>query len=297
MSPYRLITAVVLAALAGSATGCTAIALSSTQGDPNPYSGNDAGVGTDGGNYLVDAMTPGDAVTTSPLSPLCTSPSAKCRPDDSKLSSLVSSCGLAPYVDAGTDADASAAPAAKLACRVVYDEQNNKSAPQCVTAGDANDGDPCTQGSDCKVGFECVGTPGRCRHYCCAPDECTTLTQNSNGKTYFCDVQPQAASPAVKVPVCLVAQPCELLKDKCGTGMTCALVDSNLGTTSCVATGPAQQGQDCEKTHCGANLTCLGALGSRVCERLCDAMHSCGSTQTCTYKFPALKQQGVGICQ
>ena len=116
MSPYRLITAVVLAALAGSATGCTAIALSSTQGDPNPYSGNDAGVGTDGGNYLVDAMTPGDAVTTSPVSPLCTSPSAKCRPDDSKLSSLVSSCGLAPYVDAGTDADASAAPAAKLAC-------------------------------------------------------------------------------------------------------------------------------------------------------------------------------------
>jgi hypothetical protein len=263
------------------ATGCTAIALSAGDQDPTPTQGRDGGA-AEAGNFLVDSSA--DAgVALPPVSPLCAN--TTCRPDDPKA------CSASP-ADAGE-----AGTAASLACRVLYDEVANRSEPACVAAGDGKDGDPCSQGGDCKSGFECVGYPGRCRQYCCAPSECATLTSVNMGKTYFCDVQTQTAAPQVKVPVCLVAQPCELLKDKCGTGMTCALVDPTAGTTSCVMTGPAQQGQDCEKTHCASNLNCLGTVGARTCERLCDANHPCGSTQQCQYKFPTLKQQGVGICQ
>lgn len=288
MSPYRFLPLALLSAL----TGCTAIAISSGEPDPAPYL-TDGGAGTDAGNVPIDAAT--DTPPSVPgVSPLCATSS--CSPDDTKVASLALACGLAPPApDAGDGGDAGYG--AGLACRVLYDEQNNKSAPTCVPAGDAKDGDPCTQGTDCKIGYECVGTPGRCRHYCCAPSECNALTQSNTGKTYFCDIQPETAAVQVKVPVCIVAQPCELLKDKCGNGMTCALVDSASGTTSCVATGPAQVGQDCEKTHCAANLNCLGTIGARVCERLCDTTHPCSSTEQCVYKYPSLKQQGAGICQ
>ncbi len=291
MSPYltralRALRVLPVLALA-SATGCTAIALSAGEPDP-PLVPGDGGASPDAGNYIVDAAG-ADAPALGPRSPLCATTS--CQPDDLKA------CAPAPSTpDGGGDAgDGSAYP--NLACRVVYDELLNRSAPSCVTAGDGKDGDPCIAGSDCKAGYECVGSPGRCRQYCCAPSECAALTATNTGKTYFCDVQTQTAAPQVKVPVCLVAQPCELLKDKCGFGMTCALVDPTAGTTSCVATGPALQGQDCEKTHCGTNLNCLGTIGARVCERLCDAMHPCSGSQQCWYKYPTLKQQGVGICQ
>ncbi|CAN5283359.1 hypothetical protein BH09MYX1_BH09MYX1_60010 [soil metagenome] len=297
MSPYALHrwAPLALALALVSLSGCTAIAINSGDPDPTPYSGIDGGAASDAGNYVPEGGNADAGSTLIGISPLCTSPLATCKPDDTKLVSLAASCGLPPpSSDAGDAGDSGYGD--RLACRVVYDESNNKSAPQCVTAGDGKDGDPCAKGDDCKVGYECVGTSGRCRHYCCAPSECDALTQTNPGKTYFCDVQPEA-SAAVKVPVCLVAQPCELLKDKCGTGMTCALVDTTNGTTSCVAAGPAQVGQDCEKTHCAANLACLGAIGARVCERLCDANHTCSGTDTCQYKFPALKTQGVGICQ
>lgn len=295
MSPYLRLTT-WLAAGALLTTGCAAISFGA-QDDPTPYGTGDGGWNADGGNYVIDASTDASPSLPTGLSPLCASTSATCRPDDQKWTTIAAGCGIAvnPNADGGDAGDGGASD--RLACRVVYDEPNNRADPKCVVGGDAKDGDPCTQGSDCKVGYECVGMPGRCRHYCCTPSVCDTMTQSNTGKTYFCDVQSEAASPQVKVPVCVVAQACELLKDKCGAGSTCALVDANLGTTSCVAIGPAQVGEDCEKTHCAQNLNCLGAPGARVCEKLCDLTHPCGSTQQCVYKFPALKTQNAGICQ
>ena len=185
-----------------------------------------------------------------------------------------------------------------LACRVV--PTPTKAVVECTTAGSHGDGASCNSGADCAPGYECTGTPGACHHYCCDELACTALgvTLNEPGR-FFCDVQPETASPSTKVPVCVLAQPCDLLQGMCGDGMTCTLVDPlNSDTTSCVAVGTAKEGDSCEVDHCGANMVCFGPIGSRTCHQLCDLSHTCTTFgQSCNTQWPTLQKLQVGICQ
>ena len=279
-----------LAAVAAGA-GCSAIQLDSLGIDLPPDPTNLDGGTPDGGNYLIDAGADG-ILTPSAASKLCEAHGGKslCSPDLSKASDLSYSCGG----DAGSG-DGGGTSVDGIACRVVLDANSSSSAPVCGKAGVGEDGAACTTGGDCRAGFECVGNPGRCRHYCCDSALCATL--DTMGKSYFCDVQAETESASVKVPVCQVVQPCELLRDKCAVGMTCALVEPSDGVTSCVSVGPAAVGQSCDVTHCAANLSCLGLVGSRTCQQLCDSSHLCPKGLSCVAKWQSLKQLGVGLCQ
>jgi len=296
MKAYRYVstlTALVALTAAVAAAGCSAIQLDSLATEVPPPTNTDGGT-YDGGNYLLDAGADG-ILTPAAASKLCEAPGGKnvCSPDLSKASLLVPMCGGG---DAGASTGDAGSPAFDgVACRVVLDTKTSTTTPTCAKAGTGDDGAACATGADCRVGFECVGDPGRCRHYCCDSTLCPTL--DTMGKAYFCDVQSETESPSVKVPVCQVVQPCDLLRDKCAAGMTCALVDPNDGVTSCVATGPAGVGQSCDVTHCAANLSCLGLAGSRTCQQLCDSTHLCPKGLSCVAKWQSLKQLGVGLCQ
>ncbi|HEX7604022.1 MAG TPA: hypothetical protein VF316_20535 [Polyangiaceae bacterium] len=299
MNAYRYVsTLTAFAALTALAVGagCSAIQLDGMATEIPPGPTNTDGGTPDGGNYLLDAGADG-ILAPSAASKLCEASGGKsvCSPDVSKQSLLAPVCGG----DAGaSSSDGGGYPTVDgLACRVVsivLDPNHPTTAPECAKAGTGEDGAACTTGSDCRAGFECVGDPGRCRHYCCDSTVCPTL--DTMGKAYFCDVQTETAA-SVTVPVCQVVQPCDLLRDTCAAGMTCALVDANDGVTSCVATGPAGVGQSCDVTHCGANLSCLGLAGSRTCQELCDSTHLCPKGLSCVAKWQSLKQLGVGLCQ
>ena len=229
-------------------------------------------------------------MTPSAASKLCEATGGKsvCSPDESKASLLAASCGG----DAGASTGGDAGPPSTASRAASCSTPRSNTQPACTTAGTGDDGAACTTGSDCRAGFECVGNPGRCRHYCCDSTVCPTL--DTMGKAYFCDVQSETESSAVKVPVCQVVQPCDLLRDKCAAGMTCALVDPNDGVTSCVAVGPAQVGQSCDVTHCATNLTCLGPEGSRTCQELCDSTHLCPKGQSVRGEVAVVEAAGRG---
>lgn len=218
--------------------------------------------------------------------------SITCNPDLSQQTKLAPMCGAAP-ADGGKGGYDSGPPAPELACRVA---KGATDAPVCSVAGSGGDGAACTTGEDCAAGFECVSSPGRCRHYCCDPTTCKS-TGTSNGP-FFCDVQTQAAAD-VPVPVCEPVQPCKLLGDTCGPDATCSIVDPSAGVTSCVAIGPQRVGDSCESAHCGALLACLGAPGKRTCEQLCDASKSdsCPTGQSCKQPWAVLKTSSAGLCQ
>src|SRR5437867_776307 len=55
-----------------------------------------------------------------------------------------------------------------LACHVV--QQKGEAKQECSVGGTGIDGASCETGADCAPAFECVGMPGRCRHYCCNGD-------------------------------------------------------------------------------------------------------------------------------
>lgn len=215
-----------------------------------------------------------------------------CNPDDEHAAGCIATA----TPDAGADAQASAG---SPACRVT--EQKSAAAPACVQAGRGGDGDACQSATDCGAGYECVGSPGRCRHYCCEEAACSPKADGGLPlPTRFCDVQTQLSAPKLHVPVCLPVQPCKLLGTVCATGQTCGIVDTSSGTTSCVDVGPAKVGESCNSTHCGANLACLGGPGARVCVQLCNPTSrnpgECPTGTTCKTPWAMLKNAGVGIC-
>lgn len=172
-----------------------------------------------------------------------------------------------------------------------------QSVAQCLSETNSHaDGESCTVGTDCKAGYECVGTPGTCRHYCCAGD-CSAMSNNQQNQAYFCDVQLERSSSAVKVPVCMPVIPCQLFHDACGPNSTCTLVDPSNGVASCETLGTAKVGESCEIDHCGADLVCVGPPGQRTCQQLCDPSHGCTYPQHCDDTWAALQALNVGICQ
>jgi hypothetical protein len=159
-------------------------------------------------------------------------------------------------------------------------------------AGSGRDHAPCTTSANCASGFECVGSPGQCRHYCC--------TKSCEGNAEFCALLP-IVDTTIRVPVCVPETPCRLLNaTTCAVGQTCTVVDPNSGDTSCVDIGKAQLGEDCNLEPCARDLACIGALGARSCYKLCHMDNSdaecptgfvCKSNST---TFP--DSSGIGIC-
>lgn len=189
-------------------------------------------------------------------------------------------CHVAPATSTSGDAATTSAPSVPQV------------APACLPAGLGLDGAPCRAPDDCAPGYECVGSNGTCRHYCCAGNSaCKPDLQ-------FCDIQQTAQATPMNVPVCMPIKPCALLRDACPSGETCAVVRED-GSTSCVAVGDASVGDSCETDHCKAGLVCLGAPGSHRCYALCEMSQSsqCPSTQTCKGGLPLFIDPGIGVCE
>ena len=274
----------LLALLFGSA-GCAALPNVADDicpvGDPSctvvqPDASADASFGDV--TYGIDAGTPAILSRAS----LCT---GSCSPDDPKAC-----IGDGGGGDAGLEG-----------CRVVLGV-NQKTDSDCSKAGQGTEGASCTSGGDCAPGYECVGT-GTCRRYCCDESACGELSNSY--ETYFCDVAQEHASSGAIVPVCNAVTKCQLFTDSCAMGQACTIVEidsaTDAGTTTsyvatCAALGDAKMDDSCETQHCGLGLACIGPIGQRTCQELCDSQHPCPQSLTCKTSSQALSQFKVGVC-
>lgn len=288
-----LLVELVVTLVAASAFGCAHAAVDT---NPVPTPGLVELPDAD----IDDAETPTDAQFDAMLpqfnfgSPLCNASTwMGCNPDD-PASANAKECNLAP--DGGVYSPAGGYGNAPLACHVEQVTSGPGVRPVCTPVGAAADGMPCGESTDCAPGYECVGDR-TCRHYCCAGG-CARQDE-------FCDIQPTASDPALKVPVCMLIRSCGLLDQpsdagSCPRSQTCAVVHEN-GATSCVPTGQSQAGDECDTDHCARGLTCVGTSGHRRCYILCHTMartSECPSTrQTCTGGLPLFPVPGIGICQ
>jgi hypothetical protein len=278
-SPGLLALTLALQLLAACGVQSSNDSSGATGPTPNPYvpDASDAG-------EPVDA--PSDTVVAQAFkgSPLCSVSSSTCDPDEPTTAA-------ACRYDAG--ASSSTPGAALMGCHV---QGGDASAAQlaCLPAGLHLDGYACTRASDCLPTYECTGD-GTCRHYCCEGNaHCPRSPQDE-----FCDIQPLAADPTTLVPVCVATRTCTLLDATgCASSETCAVVRED-GTTSCVAVGLANAGDECDDTHCGRNLVCLGGAGERRCSALCHTGSSdeCTAPQVCKGGLPLFPDPTIGICQ
>lgn len=280
--------ALVAAATGGCNVGFgSADAFNSGSGTAFPGASADAG-SFDGADFRTDA----GAAVPSLGSPLCNlTHFHACVPDDA-VDACVST-HAPPTSDGGTSGDGGAADAGlvDLACHVreIASDGGTTIGPTCLPAGQSVDGEGCLKATDCAAGYECVGSPGVCRHYCC--------NGRCAGGGEFCDIETDVDS--LKVPVCALVHTCKALSaTECGDGETCSIVTDD-GTTSCISQGPARVAESCEETNCGLDLTCLGSFGSRKCFQLCDPTHPCSAQGDKCISSPAtlFKQAGLGVCQ
>jgi len=271
-----------LPALCLLAAGCSSAFSAFSSGGDDGLLNSDAGQRGDAGAILPNNDAGGAPKYRGNELCLATYVSA-CFPDDEKA------CGAM-----GTDAG----DAGSSACRV---DEKGLSEPKCSVAGTKSENESCSSSAECLPGFECVGSPSACRHYCCDSQACVTYGKG-NGKQFFCDAQPLASNAKKMVPVCQNVTPCSLENtlagmDTCGGNLQCSIVEvNNQKTTSCVAKGTAKAGEDCSVEHCGSGLVCVGS--PPTCHQLCDPkMPSCGTGETCFSQWPVLYSQNVGICQ
>jgi hypothetical protein len=229
-------------------------------------------------------------------------PGGACDPDTATPASL---CGVAP--DGGVYDPSYADAYAGLACRVLPAQSvatdGIGSNVACSVAGTGMDGAACSSPSDCAARFECVGTPGVCRHYCCDGNTACTDKQ-------FCDIQQLALATTTRVPVCMpiMHMGCALLDGDgggCPAGETCTIVRED-GATGCVEIGSKKPGEDCDTDHCIAGDVCLGSAsaapntpGARTCYALCSmtGASSCGASTTCQGGLPLFQDPSVGVCR
>ena len=163
--------------------------------------------------------------------------------------------------------------------------------PSCTPGGLGLDGALCHDPGDCAPGYECVGTVGTCRHYCCGGNGACRVDQ-------FCDIQRTTSGSTMNVPVCVPTRQCDLLQPgTCPSGETCAVVRED-GSLSCVTVGNAMAGQSCQAEHCASGLVCLGAA-TRTCYALCQVgkANQCPASQTCKGGLPLFVDPSIGVCQ
>ena len=163
-----------------------------------------------------------------------------------------------------------------MACRV------EGAHAQCVTAGAGTDGETCTQGADCAPGYDCTSA-GACRQYCCA---------GVCADAFFCDLA--ATSSKATVPVCSPVQACTpLASNACASGEACTVVEIGAKlVATCDAVGVGTRGDSCETTLCAAGFACLGSIGARTCQQMCNTANACPNSLTCNQQ-----SIGVGICE
>jgi hypothetical protein len=328
MTPrVRLFICTVLAAMAVHAIGCSSSAptavVSATAMVTPPEAGTDdagtpegpdgsanasasAGASTDAGVILplppserpqTGQSQAGQPQTEQPQtegSPLCNASSwMGCYPDNTKTGKA-SDCNPSP--DVRDDAGISGYDNSQSACHVQRASNDAGVQPVCTASGSNTDGMACGGPTDCAPGYECIGV-GKCQPYCCK-GTCSQPEQ-------FCDIQPTATDPGLKVPVCMPIQSCGLLDSAgaaCPPTDTCAVVRSDTGATGCVAVGPKQAGENCNTADCARGLTCLGAPAEKTCYILChtgERTTECASTpkQTCKGGLPLFPIPGIGICE
>jgi hypothetical protein len=318
MSPrFALFIRTSLAAMAAAAIGCSGpapnLGLTATAMVAPPDAGTDnAAVGSAAPTAIpINLPTPEEnervgAAAPAPMrpqyqsqtegSPLCNASDwMGCYPDDAKTT-RATDCGASPDArgnDGGASGDDGVT---QSACHVQRSSDDAGVRPVCTASGSSTDGMMCSGPTDCAPGYECVGT-GKCQPYCCK-DACSRPDQ-------FCDIQPTAKDPALKVPVCMPIQTCGLLDSggaACPDNATCAVVRFDTGATGCVAIGPSQAGDQCNTVNCARGLTCLGTPGEKSCYILChtgERTTECASTpkQTCKGGIPLFPNPGIGICE
>jgi hypothetical protein len=312
----------VLGVLMGTASACSSISLSSSAGasaggTESPASQEDAGSSGGVNSFgLEDGATvasPAPPLVGNPLCSLRTAGgdagSTVCDPDNvldgGTLQCSVPDAGDTRLPDGGVgDDDAgewsdgssggsgNIAPAETTgpACHVAAPDAGELQT--CTAAGAGTDGTECRASTDCANGYECVGSPGQCRHYCCAGNAVCDVTYLPS----FCNPEP-VVSGGFSVPVCIPISGCSLF-GQCPAGQTCAVVTDD-GTTSCVPIGPQGVGQECDTADCAAGLTCIGTVGSRVCYELCHVASTseCPAGTTCTGSAQLFQDPQFGICR
>ena len=314
MSPRHLC---LLAAIPGLLAGACDVSApgnafgGASQFAPAASAGRDAGDAAPTGTAEDDGGS-GDAELAPSVqsSELCVGTNAQasstlmCDPD---LPSTASYCDKAP--DGGAYDPSANYGNSILACRVQPSSAGNSSdlglGPLCSVAGSGTAGDACTAATDCAAGFDCVGTGGTCRHYCCAGN-------SQCGPQDFCDIQPLATANTTRIPVCMPIVACSLesalpgamagdagvgCPDSNGVDETCGIVRED-GTTGCVEVGDRIAGESCDTGHCQAGLVCLGALNARLCYALCNTTRSqCMAPMTCQGGLPLFQDPTVGVCR
>ena len=296
-----LLITTALSASAAGAAGCSGSAMSpgpsATATVSPPDSGTDDGAISFPSPGANASFGPGAPMRQPPQSqiqgsPLCNASGwMGCYPDNAKTA-RGSDCN-GPAEGRGNDGGVVGSDTPS-ACHVERADAGVQ--PVCTGSGSSTDGMTCGGPTDCAPGYECIGS-GRCQPYCCR-GECS----QSND---FCDIQPTAADPALKVPVCMPIQGCGLLDSDggaCPPEATCAVVRPDTGTTGCVAIGPRQPGEECNTSDCARGLTCLGASGQKTCYILCHTgqrTQECAETpkQICKGGIPLFPAPGIGICE
>jgi hypothetical protein len=297
--------AVAAFGLGAFAVACGNIGLSSGM-SPGGGSGDDTSTTHDTDGATAEAAPisgqhadAGTGASPSSSNPLCNvaiqnEAGKPCNPDEPAVPSgeyCQAPDAGALAADASIAAD-SAVAVPSLACHVIL--RDNATSQTCSAAGTGTDGASCATGADCAATFECVGMPGRCRHYCCDGDK----SCDSGGSSSFCDIQATTESN-LKVPVCSPVNKCKLLTpNACPADQTCAVVKDD-GTTSCVPIGTALAGQACDTEHCADGLTCLGKPGSRQCYKLCRIGYpeDCSYDTKCKGSSQLFSDPTYGLCQ
>jgi hypothetical protein len=168
---------------------------------------------------------------------------------------------------------------------------------ECAPVGQAGEGDPCDDSSNCGALLACVGVgagKGTCRRFSCA-----IPTQCPDGSFYQLEALRVSGMTLfdVQVPVCLPTDHCNLLAtpSSCAKGRVCAVVGGD-GDTTCVVPGSAKLGDSCDDLHlCAEGLVC--SKQKNQCLKICRV--AAGATEcpggTCQGGNRSLPD-GFGIC-
>jgi hypothetical protein len=166
---------------------------------------------------------------------------------------------------------------------------------QCLPAGYRKSGQSCRTSADCRAGLACAGFEragvGQCLPYCCDPTtscEKAWLTGGGedSGSNLYCGQRSLidgSQRSTLRVPVCVLADRCDLSEPYPCTGNSCQCLDGTActvvvvpgdggnsvrGTTVCAPPGQGRANEPCNPaTPCAAGYFCSESRG--VCLKIC----------------------------
>lgn len=245
--------------------------------------------------FVVDESAPNEPEEdrtdeeTTPATPVTPTPDvdsgggSSVVDDDCKRAAPSLVCGLSPQCGC----------ASTHTCDVV-DAQGSV---ECITAGNATMGQPCTATAGCARGLTCIF--GTCHPYCDTPN-----AQCSVPGTGTCaQVAMQNGMAVPNLAICQIA--CDLHDPmSCGgetnAGIGACLYDDDRGETDCQLGGTAGKDEACsESTACAPGFVCAMESSRFVCKRWCRmGQYDCGTGTSCLGFEPAVHVNGVtyGAC-